>query len=171
MVNNSAFTGGGIVTRGWGKSFSPYCTDIVAFPLDNITGRSRIKSQLSCAPWQTLITNAASRKKLKLFSTQKCKKHPFPMAIYIEESFFRPILDPWTHGPNRALFIPAANEAGNPCNLRNQLNPLSDKRVRRAADGWTYLFPVTGSPGTLARPATLGPAPSYPISSLKIETS
>ena len=34
------------------------------------------------------------------------------MAIYIEESFFRPILDPWTHGLNRALFIPAANDAG-----------------------------------------------------------
>ena len=117
------------------------------------------------------------------------------MAIYIEESFFRPILDPWTHGLNRALFIPAANDAGHTIaqlaaralalssvsvrTLRAlvaavstaQPDPLSDKRVRRAADGWTYLFPVKGSPGTLARPATLGPAPSYSLSSLNLETS
>ena len=73
--------------------------------------------------------------------------------------------------PESGVFIPAANDAGHTIaqlaaralalssvpigTLRAlvaavstaQPDPLSDKRVRRAADGWTYLFPVKGSPG------------------------
>jgi len=35
------------------------------------------------------------------------------MAIYIEESFFRPIFDLRPQAIDRALFIPTANAAGN----------------------------------------------------------
>ena len=111
------------------------------------------------------------------------------MAIYIEESFFRPIHALRPQATNRALFIPAANDAGHTIaqlaaralawpsvsigTLRAvvaavstaQPDPLSDKRVRRAADGWSYPIPVKGSQGTIARPATLGPAQSHPRSS------
>ena len=53
------------------------------------------------------------------------------MAIYIEESFFRPILAVWPQGQNQALFIPAANAAGD--GPVEPVRPYNQQQTRRFA--------------------------------------
>ena len=53
------------------------------------------------------------------------------MAIYIEESFFRPIFALRPQGQNRALFIPAANAVAD--QLIELVVPYNQKQTRRFA--------------------------------------